>query len=63
MDGVDADSDSSDDTQDTFTVAKRARENVSIPRVYMEKNYEQRLKDKSDLLSKFQKLMSQAPKS
>lgn len=58
----DKDSDSSDDTQDTFTVAKRAREVVDLPKVYLEKTYEERLKDKNDLLSRFQKLLSQAPK-
>jgi hypothetical protein len=57
-----SDSDSSEDTQDTFTVAKRAREAVDIPKVYFEKSYEERLKDKNDLLSRFQKLLSQAPK-
>ena len=58
----DSDTDSSEDTQDTFTVAKRAREAVDIPKVYLEKTYEERLKDKNDLLSRFQKLLSQAPK-
>ena len=56
------DSDSSDDDKDAFTVAKRARENVAIPNIYLEKNYEERLKDKNDLLSRFQMLLSQAPK-
>ncbi len=47
------DSESSDDDKDAFTVAKRAREKVSIPNIYLEKNYEERLKDKNDLLSRF----------
>ena len=58
-----SDSDSSQDNTEAFTVAKRAREKVDIPKVYFEKNYEERLKDKNDLLTRFQKLLSQAPKS
>jgi hypothetical protein len=58
LDDNESDSDSSDDTTDTFTVAKRARETVDLPKVYLEKTYEERLKDKNDLLSRFQKLLS-----
>ena len=63
LDDNESDSDSSDENADAFTVAKRAREKVDIPKVYFEKNYEERLKDKNDLLTRFQKLLSQAPKS
>jgi hypothetical protein len=62
LDDKDSDIDSSDEEQDAFTVAKRLRDKVEIPKIYLEKNYEERLKDKNDLLSRFQKLLSQAPK-
>jgi hypothetical protein len=49
-DDIDMHSDSSDDTMDSITVARRARENVRIPNVYFEKTYEERQKDTTDLL-------------
>ena len=38
------------------------KEQVKIPAVYIEKSREERLKDQNELLQRFQKLLSMAPK-
>lgn len=62
-DDDDVHSDSSDETFESLTVAKRAREDVRIPNVYFQKTYEERQKDTTDLLQRFQQLLQAAPKS
>lgn len=51
------------ETQASFSVAKRRREQVKIPNVYFEKSQHERLKDQNDLLTRFQALLSQPPKA